>query len=59
MDLDVALVLEKPAAITEESSKDDLAFYGNWEQSNRLYLSLMKLMMAENVKLPMPVAEDV
>ena len=58
MNLDVALVLDKPATITEESSEDDRAFMGTWEQSNRLSLSLMKLMMAENVKPSMPVTEN-
>ena len=58
MDLDVALVLDKPTAITEEGSEDDRDFMGTWEQSNRLSLSLMKLMMAENVKPSTPVTEN-
>ena len=58
MNLDVALVLEKPTTIIEESSEDDRDFMGTWEQSNRLSLSLMKLMMAENVKPSMPVTEN-
>uniref|UniRef100_A0A0A9DSY5 Uncharacterized protein n=1 Tax=Arundo donax TaxID=35708 RepID=A0A0A9DSY5_ARUDO len=41
MDLDVALILEKPAKTTEESSHDDRAFYDNWERSNRLCLNMM------------------
>ncbi|KAL6634651.1 hypothetical protein ACP70R_027322 [Stipagrostis hirtigluma subsp. patula] len=59
MNLDQALVLdEKPAAITETSSKDERSHYDDWERSNRLCLSLMRLTIAENVKPLMPKTED-
>lgn len=58
MDLDLALVLEKPADLTDESTDDERSFYENWERSNRLCLSLMRMTIAENIKPSMPKTED-
>ena len=54
MDLELAIVFEKPTTITETSTEVDKSFYEAWERSNRLSLNLMRMTMAENVKLAMP-----
>lgn len=55
MDLDLAIVSdEKPATISETSTKDERSLYEAWERSNRLSLNLMRMTMAENVKPSMP-----
>ncbi|KAF7815002.1 uncharacterized protein G2W53_028971 [Senna tora] len=45
MDLDLAIVSEKPAAITKTSTEDAKSLYEAWERSNRLSLNLMKMTM--------------
>ncbi|XP_050935247.1 uncharacterized protein LOC127143976 [Cucumis melo] len=43
LDLDLALLSEKPAAITPASSDEDRSFYKAWERSNRLSLMFMRM----------------
>ena len=50
MDLDLAIVSEKPTTITETSTEVDKSFYEAREQSNRLSLNLIRMTMVENVK---------
>ncbi|XP_012081061.2 uncharacterized protein LOC105641180 [Jatropha curcas] len=58
LDLDLALVSEKPAAIIETSIEVDKSHNEAWELSNRLSLNLMRMTMAENVKTSMPKMND-
>ena len=58
MDLDFAIVFEKPEAITETSTEADRSTFEIWERSNRLSLNLMKMSMAENVKPSMPKTDN-
>ena len=58
LDLDLASVSEKPAAITETSTEADKSHYEAWERSNRLSLNLMRMTMAENVKPSMPRTDN-
>ncbi|KAK4713388.1 hypothetical protein R3W88_019295 [Solanum pinnatisectum] len=44
MDLDLALLNDKPTAITEKS------FHKSWEHSNRLSLMFMRMTVANNIK---------
>ncbi|KAF7814761.1 UBN2 domain-containing protein [Senna tora] len=58
MDLDLAIVSEKPAAITETSVEGAKSLYEAWKRSNRLSLNLMKMMMAKNVKPSMSQTDN-
>ncbi|XP_019229637.1 PREDICTED: uncharacterized protein LOC109210639 [Nicotiana attenuata] len=50
MDLDLALLNDKPAAITDLSSADEKSFHKAWERSNRLSLMFMRMNIANNIK---------
>ena len=54
MDLDLAIVSEKPTAITKTSTEATKSFYAAKEWSNRISLNLMRMTIAENVKLTIP-----
>ncbi|XP_019228950.1 PREDICTED: uncharacterized protein LOC109210035 [Nicotiana attenuata] len=50
MDLDLALLNDKSAAITDTSSADDKSFHKAWEHSNKLSLMFMRMSIANNIK---------
>ena len=50
LDLDLALQVEKPAAITGKSSTEEKALHKAWERSNRLSLMFMRMTVANNIK---------
>ena len=54
LDLDLALLHDKPLAITETSSAEQRSFYNAWERSNRLNLMFMRITIVENIKLTIP-----
>ncbi|KAA0039623.1 Retrovirus-related Pol polyprotein from transposon TNT 1-94 [Cucumis melo var. makuwa] len=58
LDLDLALLSEKPAAITSASSDEDRSFYKAWERSNRLSLMFMRMTVANNIKSTIKNTED-
>ncbi|XP_059309954.1 uncharacterized protein LOC132061100 [Lycium ferocissimum] len=58
MDLDLALLKEKPAAITDTSSEDEKSFHKAWERSNRLSLMFMRMTIANNIKSTIPQTES-
>ncbi|KAA0061427.1 UBN2 domain-containing protein [Cucumis melo var. makuwa] len=58
LDLDLALLSEKPAAITTASSGEDRSFYKAWEKSNRLSLMFMRMTVANNIKSTIKNTED-
>ena len=58
MNLDIAIVMEKPATPTNESTDDDKKKFDLWERANRLSLNYMRMMIAENVKPSMPKTEN-
>lgn len=58
MNLDLAVVADKPTDVTEASSDDDWSIHTTWERSNRLALNLMKMTMVENVKPSMPKTDN-
>jgi hypothetical protein len=55
MNLDMAIVMEKPATPINESSNEDKKKFDLWERANRLILNFMRMMIAENVKPSMPI----
>ena len=50
LDLDLALLTEKPAALTDTSSAEQRSFHKAWERSNRLSLMFMRMTVANNIK---------
>ncbi|KAK9017626.1 hypothetical protein V6N11_080102 [Hibiscus sabdariffa] len=61
--LDSALVMDEPTKPTdtssEASSEADKKLWQNWERSNRLMMSFLKLSIAPNVKPSQPKTENV
>jgi len=58
LDLDLALLVEKPAAITDASSNEEKAHYKAWARSNRLSLMFMRMSIASNIKSALPKTDD-
>ncbi|KAK4716224.1 hypothetical protein R3W88_014562 [Solanum pinnatisectum] len=59
MDLDLALLNDKPTAITDKSSEDEKSFHKSWKHSNRLSLMFMRMTVANNIKSTIPQIESV
>ncbi|TMW95718.1 hypothetical protein EJD97_008443, partial [Solanum chilense] len=47
MDLDLALLNDKPTTITDKSSDDEKSFHKSWERSNKLSLMLITFRFAD------------
>jgi len=58
LDLDLAIQIEKPATITDDSSNEEKAHYRAWEKSNRLSLIFMRMSIANNIKSALPKTEN-
>ena len=58
MNLDLALQVEKSAAITITSNAEEKSYYKNWERLNRLSLMFMQMSIANNVKSALPKIES-
>ena len=58
LDLDLALQVEKPAAITDKSSTEEKALHKAWERSNRLSLMFMRMTVANNIKSTLTTTES-
>ncbi|XP_019236491.1 PREDICTED: uncharacterized protein LOC109222002 [Nicotiana attenuata] len=58
MDLDLALLNDKPTAITDTSSADEKSFHKAWERSNKLSLMFMRMSIANNIKSTIPQKES-
>jgi len=54
LDLDLAILEEKHAAITDASSNEEKAHYKAWERSNRLSLMFMRITVADSIKITLP-----
>ena len=57
--LDSALVMDEPTKPTDTSLEVDKKIWENWERSNRLMMSFLKLSIAPNVKPSQPKTENV
>ena len=58
MDLDSALLNEKPAAVTVTSSDEQISFHKSWERSNRLSLMFMRMSTESNIKSTLKKIEE-
>ena len=57
--LDSALVMDEPTKPTDTSLEADKKMWENWERSNRLMMSFLKLSIAPNVKPSQPKTKNV
>ena len=57
--LDSTLVMDEPTKPTDTSLEADKKIWENWERSNRLMMSFLKLSIAPNVKPSQPKTENV
>ncbi|KAL3530447.1 hypothetical protein ACH5RR_009769 [Cinchona calisaya] len=58
LDLDLALLKDKPAAIIDLSSEEEKLYYKAWERSNRLSLKFLRMTIANNIKTIIPQTES-
>ncbi|KAH0644888.1 hypothetical protein KY284_032772 [Solanum tuberosum] len=58
MDIDLALLNDKPTVITDKSIEDEKPFHKSWECSNRLSLMFMRMTVANNIKNTIPRTES-
>ncbi|GAB2290772.1 hypothetical protein Dimus_038117 [Dionaea muscipula] len=58
LDLDLALLQDKPVDITDDSTKDERFELKEWERSNRLSLMFMRMTIANNIKTTIPQTES-
>ncbi|XP_049354768.1 uncharacterized protein LOC125819364 [Solanum verrucosum] len=58
MDLDLALLNDKPTTITDKSNEDKKSFHKSWELSNKLRFMFMRMIVANNIKSTIPQAES-
>ena len=56
--LDLALLEDKPASITDSSSEAQKSYHKAWEWSNKLCLSFMQMTIANNIKTTIPQTES-
>ena len=54
LDIDLALLEEKPADITDQSTEAEKSNRKAWDRSNRLCLSFMRMTIANNIKSTLP-----
>ena len=54
LDLDMALLVEKPEEVTAESTADQVSHAKAWKRSNRLSLMFIKMIIANNIKTSLP-----
>ena len=57
LDLDLALQVEKPAAIIDTSTANEKSFHKAWERLNRLSLMFMQMIVVNNIKTTFPKTE--
>uniref|UniRef100_A0A803MAV9 Retrovirus-related Pol polyprotein from transposon TNT 1-94-like beta-barrel domain-containing protein n=1 Tax=Chenopodium quinoa TaxID=63459 RepID=A0A803MAV9_CHEQI len=58
LDLDMALITEKPAKITNESTLAQVENYKAWTRSNRLSMMFMRITIASNIKTSLPATKS-
>ena len=56
--LDLALLEDKPASITDSSNEAQKSYHKAWEWSNRLCLNFMQMTIANNIKTNIPQTES-
>ncbi|XP_031276888.1 uncharacterized protein LOC116135327 [Pistacia vera] len=55
--LDLALMTEKPADLTENNTDEERSFHKKWERSNRLSLKYLRMTVVSEIKTSLPTTE--
>ncbi|XP_057997430.1 uncharacterized protein LOC131176356 [Hevea brasiliensis] len=58
LELDLALLEDKPTAITDTSSEEEKLYHKQWEWPNRLSLMFLRMTIANNIKTTIPQTEN-
>ncbi|XP_012841550.1 PREDICTED: uncharacterized protein LOC105961831 [Erythranthe guttata] len=58
MDLDLALLTEKPGEITDANSEKEVSLIEAWTKFNRLSLMLIRMTVANNIKTSLPEVDN-
>ncbi|CAL9104574.1 unnamed protein product, partial [Musa textilis] len=58
LDLDLALLVEKPADLTDNSSVEQVNEMKAWQRSDRLSLMFIRMTIANNIKTSLPIANS-
>jgi len=58
LDLDLAIMEEKSATITDASSNEEKVHYKVWERYNRLNLMFMRMTVADIIKTALPKTDN-
>ena len=58
MDINLALLENKPATLTDSSSEAEKLHFKAWERSNRLCLKFLRMTIANNIKSTIPQTES-
>ncbi|XP_059669162.1 uncharacterized protein LOC132314303 [Cornus florida] len=58
LDLDLTFQIEKPIAITGESSEEEKSLHKVWEKSNRLSIMFMRMTITNNIKITLPKTDS-
>ena len=57
LDLDLALITDKPPEVTDDSTPEQVEQSKAWARSNRLSLMFMRMTIANNIKTSLPQTE--
>jgi len=58
LDLDLAILEEKPATITDASSNEEKSHYKAWERSNQFNLIFMRMNVTNSIKTTLPKTDS-
>ena len=58
LELDMALLKEKPAPLTDTSTPEENKLHDDWERSNRLSMMFMRMVIDTNIKTSLPKTES-
>ena len=59
IDLDLALLNDKPTYNTGKTSEDEMSFHDLWVHSNRLSVMFMRITIGNNIKNIVPQTKSV
>ncbi|XP_063941162.1 uncharacterized protein LOC135149392 [Daucus carota subsp. sativus] len=58
LELDMALLRDKPSPLTESSTPEEKKFHDDWERSNRLSMMFMRMVVDTNIKSSLPTTDN-
>ncbi|KAF9679724.1 hypothetical protein SADUNF_Sadunf06G0044200 [Salix dunnii] len=58
LDLDLALLKDKPDPLTDKSTHEEKTLFNAWERSDRLSIMFLRMTIASNIKTSLPKPEN-